>query len=70
MKLIRFGAAGAEKPGIINKKGQRLDVSSFGEDYNEAFFENDGIKRLITWISKNIDNCPRIADPQKLFVWG
>jgi 2-keto-4-pentenoate hydratase/2-oxohepta-3-ene-1,7-dioic acid hydratase in catechol pathway len=66
MKLIRFGAAGAEKPGIINKKGQRLDVSSFGEDYNEAFFENDGIKRLITWISKNIDNCPRISEEERL----
>lgn len=66
MKLIRFGAAGAEKPGIINKKGQRLDVSSFGEDYNEAFFENDGIKSLITWISKNIDNCPRISEEERL----
>jgi 2,4-diketo-3-deoxy-L-fuconate hydrolase len=66
MKLIRFGAAGAEKPGIINKKGQRLDVSSFGEDYNEVFFEKDGIKRLITWLSKNIDNCPRISEEERL----
>jgi 2,4-didehydro-3-deoxy-L-rhamnonate hydrolase len=66
MKLIRFGKAGFEKPGIINKKGQRLDVSSFGEDYNEAFFEKDGIKRLIIWISKHIDHCPRISEEERL----
>uniref|UniRef100_UPI004048880A fumarylacetoacetate hydrolase family protein n=1 Tax=Roseivirga sp. TaxID=1964215 RepID=UPI004048880A len=66
MKLIRFGKAGFEKPGIINKKGQRLDVSSFGEDYNETFFENEGIKRLITWISKHIDHCPRISEEERL----
>ena len=66
MKLIRFGNTGEEKPGIINKNGQRLDVSKFGEDYNEAFFEKDGIKRLITWLSKNIDNCPRISENERL----
>lgn len=66
MKLIRFGSTGEEKPGIINKNGQRLDVSKFGEDYNEAFFEKDGIKRLITWLSKNIDNCPRISENERL----
>lgn len=66
MKLIRFGKAGNEKPGIINKNGQKLDVSSFGEDYNEAFFEKDGIKKLITWLSKNIDNCPRIPETERL----
>jgi 2-keto-4-pentenoate hydratase/2-oxohepta-3-ene-1,7-dioic acid hydratase in catechol pathway len=66
MKLIRFGKMGSEKPGIINKNGQRIDVSSFGEDYNEAFFENDGIKRLITWLSKNIDNCPRVSEEERL----
>lgn len=66
MKLIRFGQPGKERPGIINKKGIRLDVSAFGEDYNEAFFESRGISRLITWLSSNIDNCPTIAESERL----
>ncbi|MEO5501943.1 MAG: fumarylacetoacetate hydrolase family protein [Ginsengibacter sp.] len=45
MKLIRFGEAGKEKPGIIlNEK--HFDVSSFVKDYDEAFFENDGLNNL------------------------
>jgi 2-keto-4-pentenoate hydratase/2-oxohepta-3-ene-1,7-dioic acid hydratase in catechol pathway len=66
MKLIRFGQEGNTKPGIINKRGQKLDVSSFGEDYDEHFFETDGIKRLITWLSKNIDNCPKLGKNERL----
>lgn len=45
MKLIRFGEAEKEKPGIIlNEK--YYDVSSIVKDYNEAFFENDGLNNL------------------------
>lgn len=45
MKLIRFGDAGKEKPGVIliNKC---YDVSAWITDYDEAFFENDGLKKL------------------------
>ena len=66
MKLIRFGKLRNVKPGIINKNGHRLDVSGFGEDYTEHFFESDGIKRLITWLSKNSDNCPRVNENVRL----
>lgn len=66
MKLIRFGEPGAEKPGIINKKGERLDVSAFGEDYTEKFFETDGISRLITWLSREIDSCPKVHQNLRL----
>ena len=38
MKLIRFGLANKEKPGIELSDGTRIDVSAFGEDYNEFFF--------------------------------
>lgn len=62
MKLIRFGAPGAEKPGIIHN-GERLDVSSFGEDYGERFFETDGVTRLSSWVSDHLDSLPRI-DPK------
>jgi len=38
MKLIRFGNPGGEKPGVINENNQKIDVSNFGEDYDEKFF--------------------------------
>ncbi len=66
MKLIRFKSSGKIKPGIINKKGEWLDVSRFGEDYNEEFFSNNGIQRLITWLSGNIDNCPKVSQDEQL----
>jgi len=52
MKLIRYGEAGKEKTGvIINDK--RYDTSAFGEDYNEKFFETDGLNRLSDFIKNN-----------------
>jgi 2-keto-4-pentenoate hydratase/2-oxohepta-3-ene-1,7-dioic acid hydratase in catechol pathway len=52
MKLIRFGNPGKEKPGIcIND--EYYDASAFGEDYNEHFFETDGLKRLEKFVSEN-----------------
>lgn len=52
MKLIRFGEAGKEKPGIIlNQKW--FDVSALVQDYDEAFFENDGLNQLKKWLAGN-----------------
>ena len=45
MKLFRFGEVGHEKPGIIINDIM-YDVSQFVEDYNEYFFETDGVKKL------------------------
>jgi 2,4-diketo-3-deoxy-L-fuconate hydrolase len=42
MKLIRFGAAGNEKPGILNAENKRIDLSSEYEDWTPAFFKNGG----------------------------
>ena len=50
MKLIRFGEAGKELPGIEDPSGKRLDCSSFGEDWNEAFFGSQGLDRLSQWL--------------------
>ena len=44
MKLIRFGAAGAEKPGV-HIDGVNYDCSAFVSDYNEQFLADDGIAR-------------------------
>lgn len=45
MKLIRYGAPGMEKPGIL-KEGIYYDVSKFFRDYDEAFFEGGGLELL------------------------
>ncbi|KAG1650181.1 Ureidoglycolate lyase [Nymphon striatum] len=66
MKLIRFGNAGSEKPGIQLENGTRLDVSGFGQDYNEDFFGGDGLDRLKNWLSSNSENCPEIGEEVRL----
>lgn len=52
MKLIRFGAVNKEKPGVVLNDAY-YDASAFGEDYNEAFFENDGLNRLEKFVAEN-----------------
>ncbi|PHR99399.1 MAG: ureidoglycolate lyase [Leeuwenhoekiella sp.] len=66
MKLIRFGAAGKEKPGVQLDSGKRIDVSAFGEDYTEAFFETDGLNRLQSWLSTEQDNCQEVSAETRL----
>ena len=66
MKLIRFGAPGAEKPGVLTPEGARLDVSGFGEDYGEDFFAGDGLNRLADWLRSNQANCPVVGEKVRL----
>ena len=66
MKLIRFGEAGKERPGVILADGSRADVSGFGLDFDEAFFEGDGIVALGRWLEKNAATAPRVAASVRL----
>ena len=66
MKLIRFGEAGKEKPGVQLDSGKRIDISTFGEDYTEAFFETDGLDRLKAWLEKEEGNCPEVSSEIRL----
>jgi len=66
MKLIRFGESGQEKPGLEIGEGVRIDVSSFGEDYNENFFGTNGLSRLEVWLTENQENCPAIGNDVRL----
>jgi 2,4-diketo-3-deoxy-L-fuconate hydrolase len=67
MKLFRFGAFEQEKPGVELSDGAQIDVSAFGEDYNEKFFATDGVKRLEKWLESNAATAPRI---EKGFRFG
>lgn len=68
MKLIRFGAAGAEKPGV-EVDGKRYDVSHLVADYNEDFFAEDGLNKLKSQFdpssASEIDGDVRLAEPVK-----
>lgn len=59
MKLIRFGEVGNEAPGLLLPDGRRVAIpSSFG-DYNESFFESDGLDRLARWAES--EECAKAA---------
>lgn len=68
MKLIRYGQAGKEKPGVIID-GVKYDVSALGGDYNENFFEDNGLAGLEEFVKANqgrliaIDESERLGSP-------
>lgn len=65
MKLIRYGQAGKEKTGvIINDK--KYDTSAFGEDYNEVFFESNGLSRLASFVKENEGRLAEISETERL----
>ncbi|MFT6369668.1 MAG: 2,4-diketo-3-deoxy-L-fuconate hydrolase [Maribacter sp.] len=66
MKLIRFGIDGNEKPGIQLADGSWIDISAFGEDYDEAFFGEGGLARLEAWLRIHQENCPMVNKQTRL----
>lgn len=65
MKLIRWGKNGQEKTGVIIQD-IKYDTSTFGEDYNETFFENNGLERLAQFLKLNEGKLPKISDAERL----
>ncbi|MGN6265944.1 MAG: fumarylacetoacetate hydrolase family protein [Ginsengibacter sp.] len=63
MKLIRFGEAGKERPGIIQDE-KWYDVSGFVKDYDETFFASDGIQKLQSFVEQN--SLTEVAANQRL----
>jgi 2-keto-4-pentenoate hydratase/2-oxohepta-3-ene-1,7-dioic acid hydratase in catechol pathway len=66
VKLIRFGAAGRELPGVELADGVRVDVSPLLRDFDEAFFAGDGIARLRQWIADHAHNATTIPPGERL----
>jgi 2,4-didehydro-3-deoxy-L-rhamnonate hydrolase len=52
MKLIRYREGGTARPGVI-LNDVYYDASAFGEDYNEHFFESNGLERLRAFVESN-----------------
>lgn len=66
LKLFRFGNIGNEKPGAVSAQNQMIDVTAFGEDYNEHFFETNGLVRLGIWLKENQSKCPIVAPTERI----
>lgn len=65
MKLIRFGDAGKEKPGIIlNDKW--YDLSAVVQDYNEDFFGSGGLEKLKTAIANGPESFQEVPQTTRL----
>jgi len=52
MKLIRWQKGESTFPGVI-VDGIYYDLTDFGEDYNEAFFESGGLDRVAKFLVEN-----------------
>jgi 2,4-diketo-3-deoxy-L-fuconate hydrolase len=65
MKLIRYGELNKEKTGVV-LDDKYYDTSAFGEDYNEAFFENDGLNRLKAFVDANQASLQPIPEGSRL----
>jgi len=65
MKLIRFGKANEEKPGVL-VDGKRYDVSSIIDDYNEQFFQSGGLDKLKNAIAQQLASLPVVDDKERL----
>jgi 2,4-diketo-3-deoxy-L-fuconate hydrolase len=62
MRLIRVGKLGEERPGLQLNNGKRIDVSAFGQDFDEEFFGGDGLQRLGLWSDANLHTAPEFPD--------
>ena len=65
MKLIRKGEPNEESPGLLLPDGREVDVSSFGEDYDEVFFETNGLERLSEWLKENGEELPPFPENER-----
>jgi len=61
MKLIRFGNKGNEKPGVIDNDNKRRDASGLFKDWNNEFFESNGLQKLK---AADISSLPVVAETE------
>lgn len=59
MKLLRFGPVGQEKPGILLDDG-RKDCSAYFSDWDQAFFEDNGLEKLQKLVDEQGHKLPAV----------
>src|ERR1700744_1867131 len=66
MKLVRYGALGAEKPGLIDKSGQLLDLSAHVKDLDGEAYSPASLAKLAALDPSKlpaVDGKPRLGAP-------
>lgn len=64
MKLLRYGPAGQEKPGILDQSGKIRDLSAYIKDVNGAVLDDaslDKLRKLDLESLPAVDGSPRIG---------
>jgi 2,4-didehydro-3-deoxy-L-rhamnonate hydrolase len=64
MKLLRFGEQGNEKPGVL-LNGIRKDCSAYFTDWNNAFFQNNGLEKLADLLKTKGDSLPNVSENER-----
>jgi 2-keto-4-pentenoate hydratase/2-oxohepta-3-ene-1,7-dioic acid hydratase in catechol pathway len=63
MKLMRYGAKGSEKPGLLDNEGQVRDLSRFTPDITAAMLTPDGLRKLA---EVDVKSLPVVANPGRI----
>src|SRR5258708_35640463 len=66
MKLVRYGAIGQEKPGLIDKSGQLRDLSAQVKDLNGEAYAPASLTKLADLDTSKlpaVDGKPRLGPP-------
>ena len=63
MKLVRYGEAGKEKPGILDAQGAIRDLSGMVKDIDATTVSPEGIAKLK---GVNVDSLPRVSGNPRL----
>jgi len=66
VKLIRWGLAGDEKPGVLLPDGSRVDVSSIVSDYGESFWTDGSLEKLRQWVGGGAAMAPGVPPAARL----
>ncbi len=63
MKLVRYGDAGKEKPGILDSAGALRDLSGLVSDIDGAVLDGDGLAKIR---SADLNSLPKVSGTPRL----
>ena len=67
MRLVRFGAKGKEKPGILTSEKTRLDLSGKFGDWDSSFFAENGLQKLADMVLNREGALAAVPETER---WG
>ncbi|HZQ62070.1 MAG TPA: fumarylacetoacetate hydrolase family protein [Casimicrobiaceae bacterium] len=77
MKLVRHGARGQERPGMVDPEGRIRDLHGVCADFGPSFFASDGLRRLrdidvtkLPEVAANTRLGPCVAQPGNFIAIG